>query len=47
MFARQGRFARGGFDVQLDLGEGLDWADYRTIRRHYPRVKLWDRFDRL
>ena len=33
MFTRQGRFKRESFDVKLDLGEGLDWYDWRSLVR--------------
>ena len=39
MFGRQGRFKRDWFDVQLDLGDGRDWHDWRAIRRYYPQVR--------
>jgi hypothetical protein len=33
MFTRLGRFKRVWFDVRLDLGDGLDWYDWRELRR--------------
>jgi hypothetical protein len=37
MFMGQGRFKRDRFDVRLDLGDGLDWHDWNSIKRRYPR----------
>ncbi len=31
MFTKVGRFARGWFDVKLDLGDGFDWCDWVRI----------------
>jgi len=40
MFMREGRFKRRWFDVRLDLeDEGIDWYDYRAIKRHFPLVR--------
>ena len=35
MFTRLGRFKRDWFDVKLDIGDGLDWYDWKTISRHH------------
>jgi len=38
-FTKLGRFKREGFDAKLDLGDGLDWYDWRGIcRSHTDRV---------
>jgi hypothetical protein len=36
MFSDQGRFKRERFDVKLDLGDGLDWWDWRGVRKYEP-----------
>lgn len=33
MFTRQGRFKRDSFESKLDLGDGLEWWDWKDIRR--------------
>lgn len=38
MFTRQGRFKRDAFDVRLDRGEGLEWCDWRDLKRD-PNVR--------
>jgi len=35
MFTRTGRFKRDSFDAKLDLGNGLDWYDWRDIKRYH------------
>jgi 5-methylcytosine-specific restriction endonuclease McrA len=35
MFTELGQFKRDWFDVKLDLGDGLEWYDWRTIRRRF------------
>jgi hypothetical protein len=35
MFTELGRFKRDGFDVKLDLGDGLELNDWSAISRHY------------
>jgi 5-methylcytosine-specific restriction endonuclease McrA len=37
MFMGQGRFKRHQFDVRLDLGEGGDWYDWKSIKRWHPQ----------
>jgi 5-methylcytosine-specific restriction endonuclease McrA len=37
MFMGQGRFKRHRFEVRIDLGDGLDWYDWKEIKRWYPR----------
>lgn len=39
MFTRLGRFKRKSFGVKLDLGDGLTWYDWTTIRRYFPNVR--------
>lgn len=39
MFTRLGRFKRDWFEVKLDLGDGLDWYDWRDICRWYPHQR--------
>jgi hypothetical protein len=41
MFTRQGRFKRDWFDVRLELNEdeGLDWWNWRDIRRYHGHVR--------
>ena len=39
MFSELGRFKSGRFDVKLDLGDGADWYDWRTIRHHHADVR--------
>ena len=36
MFARAKRFKSQGFELKIDLGEGYDWQDWRSIQRYYP-----------
>ena len=38
MFMGQARFKRLRFDVRLDMGDGLEWYDWNTIRRCHPRI---------
>ncbi len=33
MFTRQGRFKRDAFDVRLDRGDGLEWCEWRELRK--------------
>ena len=35
MFTGMGRFKRDRFDTKLDLGDGLDWYDWRDIRHDH------------
>lgn len=35
MFTGQGRFKRDQFAVRLELGDGLDWYDWREFRRDH------------
>jgi 5-methylcytosine-specific restriction endonuclease McrA len=37
MFTQQGSLKRHGFNVKLDLGEGWDWYDWKTICRNDHR----------
>ncbi|MBI4660719.1 MAG: DUF262 domain-containing protein [Verrucomicrobia bacterium] len=39
MFARIGRFKRQAFDTRLDLGEGIEWCDWRDICRNHHEVR--------
>jgi len=39
MFMRQGRYARGRFEVPLDLGDGERAYSWREIVRKHPRVR--------
>lgn len=39
MFAGVGRFKRDRFGAKLDLGDGLDWYDWPTIKHHYREVR--------
>lgn len=41
MFTRLGRFKRDWFEVKLDLGEGLEWYDWKTIRRYFPTQRAF------
>lgn len=36
MFTELGRFKRDWFDVKLDLGDGLDYYDWKDIKRRFP-----------
>ena len=36
MFARAKRFKSRGFELKIDLGDGYDWQDWRSIQRYYP-----------
>ena len=36
MFTGVGRFNDERFNVKLEMGDGLDWYDWKGIRRHYP-----------
>lgn len=36
MFAGLGRFKRDSYDAKLELGNGLEWYDWREICRHHP-----------
>jgi len=38
MFLGQGRFRRERFETRLDLGDGLDWYDWKSIQRYHPRL---------
>jgi hypothetical protein len=38
MFMGQGRFRRDRFETRLDLGDGWDWFDWKSIQRYYPRL---------
>lgn len=38
MFTRQGRFKRDAFDVRLDRGDGLEWCDWRDLKRD-PNIR--------
>jgi 5-methylcytosine-specific restriction endonuclease McrA len=38
MFMGQGRFSRDRFEVRLDLGDGWDWFDWKSIKRYHPRL---------
>lgn len=35
MFTKLGRFKRDGFEVMVDLGEGLGWYDWPSITRYF------------
>lgn len=35
MFTRVGRFKRSAFETKLDLGEGIDWYNWSTIKRQF------------
>src|SRR5262249_25142146 len=35
MVTEQGRFSRQWFDVKLDLGDELDWYNWREIRKQF------------
>jgi hypothetical protein len=35
MFTKVGRFKRHCFDAKLDLGEGLEWYDWPSIRKYH------------
>lgn len=39
MFLEVGRFKRDGFDVKLDIGDGLGWHDWREIRRRQAELE--------
>src|SRR5437773_10976343 len=39
MFSRQGRFKRDAFELKADMGEGLEWIDWRDIARDHARVR--------
>jgi hypothetical protein len=43
MFTRVGRFKRSCFEVKLDLGDGDEWCDWRSICKH--NVNLRAAFD--
>jgi hypothetical protein len=38
MFMGQGRFSRDRFEARLDLGDGWDWFDWKSIQRNHPRL---------
>ena len=38
MFMGQGRFKRERFDLQLDLGDGQEWYDWKSIKQDDPRL---------
>ncbi len=38
MFMGQGRFRRESFQARLDLGDGLEWYDWKSIQRFHPRL---------
>ena len=38
MFTGLGRFKRDEFDTKLDLGEGLDWWDWRGICKYQSEI---------
>jgi uncharacterized protein with ParB-like and HNH nuclease domain len=42
MFTRQGNLKRQTFDVKLDLGDGLDWYDWKAICKydHHHRAAI-------
>jgi 5-methylcytosine-specific restriction endonuclease McrA len=39
MFTAQGRFKNNAFDVRLDLDEGDEWHDWKSLCRYYPRLR--------
>jgi hypothetical protein len=39
MFTRVGRFKRGWFEVKLDLGDGVDWCDWRDICKYHVNLR--------
>jgi hypothetical protein len=39
MFTRQGRFKREWFDLRLDLGDGLEWVNWKDICRHHHQER--------
>jgi 5-methylcytosine-specific restriction endonuclease McrA len=38
MFMGQGSFKRDRFETRLDLGDGWDWFDWKSIHRYHPRL---------
>jgi uncharacterized protein with ParB-like and HNH nuclease domain len=38
MFMGQGRFKRERFDLRLDLGDGQEWYDWKSIKQDDPRL---------
>jgi Protein of unknown function DUF262/HNH endonuclease len=36
MFVRAKGFRNKGFDLRIDLGEGSDWQNWKSIQRYYP-----------
>jgi hypothetical protein len=38
MFLGLGRFKREQFETKLDLSDGLEWYDWRSIRKHDPEM---------
>lgn len=38
MFTRQGQFKRDAFDVRVDRGDGMEWCDWRELRKD-PHVR--------
>ena len=39
MFTRVGRFKRSGFEAKLDLGNGVEWCDWRAICKLYVNLR--------
>lgn len=39
MFSKLGRFKRDWFEVKADLGDGLEWVDWATIRKKHPDLR--------
>jgi hypothetical protein len=39
MFTRAGRFKRQAFGARVDLGDGVDWYDWRDICRYYQEAR--------
>ena len=36
MFLRAAGFKQSGFELKIDLGEGSDWQDWKSICKYYP-----------
>lgn len=39
MFVRAKGFRNHGFEIKIDLGDGDDWQDWKSIQRYYPEAQ--------
>ena len=39
MFGRAKGFRNHGFEIKVDLGEGEEWQNWKSIQRYYPEAQ--------